>query len=75
MRYECGMSTLIPDFKADCKAAGVSPATVLAEAGIHKSLWYKWQAGTVSPTLRSFEAARKKLTEMAAERAEQDQAA
>ncbi|MCX7585043.1 hypothetical protein OUA97_01430 [Phenylobacterium sp. 58.2.17] len=33
---------------------------------MHPSLWWKWRSGRVSPTLKSFEAARGKLREMAA---------
>jgi len=58
------MSTLIDDFERDCEAANVKPVEVLKAAQIHSSLWWKWKAGKVSPTLRNFEAARSKLAEM-----------
>jgi hypothetical protein len=58
------MSTLIDDFERDCEAASVKPVEVLKAASIHPSLWWKWKAGKVSPTLRNFEAARTKLEEI-----------
>lgn len=58
------MSTLIDDFERDCETASVKPVEVLKAAKIHPSLWWKWKAGKVSPTLRNFEAARSKLQEL-----------
>ena len=61
------MSDLINEFERDCESAGVKPATVLKAADVHPSLWWKWKSGNVSPTLKSFEAARRKLDELTAE--------
>jgi hypothetical protein len=58
------MSDPIEDFESACTAAGFAPASVLREAGLNASTWFRWKAGTVSPTLRSFEAARQALGRM-----------
>ena len=58
------MSDPIEDFESACAVAGFAPATVLREAGLNASTWFRWKAGTVSPTLRSFEAARQALVRM-----------
>jgi hypothetical protein len=55
---------LLDRFEEACVSAKVKPTTVLRAAGIHASLWWKWKAGGVSPTLRNFEAAVAKLEEM-----------
>lgn len=65
MRYPESMN-LIQTFEADCKAAGVKPTDVLQRAGVHRSLWWKWKEGKVSPTLKSFEAVSAKLGEIVA---------
>lgn len=61
------MSKLLNKFAADCLEAGVTPRQVLRKASIHDSLWWKWQTGKVSPTLRSFEAVTEKLDELRTE--------
>lgn len=61
-------SRLIAKFERDCIAAGLTPVAVVEAAGVHKSLWWKWRSGAVSPTLRNFEAAQDKLREMAGRR-------
>jgi len=58
------MSDPIEDFESACTVAGFAPTTVLREAGLNASTWFRWKAGTVSPTLRSFEAARQALVRM-----------
>jgi transcriptional regulator with XRE-family HTH domain len=58
------MSSAIQDFERDCSAAGVSAASVLRRAGLNPSNWSRWKSGDVSPTLRSFEAARAALRSM-----------
>lgn len=55
---------LLDRFEEACVAAKVRPTAVLKAAEIHPSLWWKWRAGGVSPTLRSFEAVVTKLEEM-----------
>lgn len=55
---------LLDRFEEACTDAKVKPTAVLRAAGIHSSLWWKWKAGGVSPTLRNFEAAVAKLHEM-----------
>ena len=56
------MSELLATFKKDCASAGVAPTAALKAAGVHPSLWAKWESGAVSPTLRNFEAARRGLS-------------
>jgi hypothetical protein len=58
------MSDPIEDFESACAQAGFAPTAVLREAGLNQSTWFRWKAGTVSPTLRSFEAARLALVRM-----------
>jgi hypothetical protein len=60
------MSDLISELERECTEAGVAPTAVLKAANVHPSLWWKWRSGRVSPTLKSFEAVRGKLREMAA---------
>lgn len=52
------MSVLLDQFERDCTAIEVAPTAALKRGGVHPSLWWKWKNGDVSPTLRSFEAAR-----------------
>ncbi|WP_165799313.1 hypothetical protein [Caulobacter zeae] len=54
------------EFEVDCARAGVAPTAVLKGAGIHPTLWRRWQIGAVSPTLRNFEAARHHLDQLLA---------
>lgn len=58
------MSDPIEDFEIACTAAGLAPVVVLREAGLNSSTWFRWKAGSVSPTLRSFEAARNALSRL-----------
>ena len=58
------MSETVRAFEADCTTAGLSPAAVLKEAGMNPSTWFRWKSGEVSPTLRSFEAAKAALHEL-----------
>lgn len=55
---------LLETFEEACLAAKVKPTAALKAAGVHPSLWWKWKAGKVSPTLRRFEAAVAMLEEM-----------
>lgn len=55
---------LLERFEEACVAANLRPAAVLKAAAIHPSLWWKWKAGGVSPTLRNFELAVAKLEEL-----------
>lgn len=48
-------------FAAECRAAGTTPEAVLREAGLHRSVWFRWRSGRVSPTLRTWDAAREAL--------------
>lgn len=57
---------LIAEFESECGSLDVSPTSVLEAAGVHKSLWWKWKAGKISPSLRNWEAARQKLGELSA---------
>jgi len=61
------MSILLNQFLADCECAGVEPRAALAAGGVHPSLWYRWKEGSVSPTLRNFEAAKRGLENLQAE--------
>lgn len=59
------MTDAIRDFEADCASAGVAPSSVLREAGMNPSTWFRWKSGEVSPTLRSFDAAKEALKRLA----------
>lgn len=58
------MSDPLSDFEHDCTKASVSPVDVLVRAGLHRSTWFRWKKGKVSPTLRSLAAAREALQAM-----------
>lgn len=66
MRHLAGMSRTIDQFERDCAASGLSPVVVLKAAGLNSSTWFRWKAGKVSPTLRSFEGAQEALAKLAA---------
>ena len=51
------MSDLIEQFERECAAAGVQPHAALKAGGVHDSLWWKWRARKVSPTVRNLERA------------------
>lgn len=61
MEHTSDQTSLLVEFERDCERAGVKPTDVLRAAGVHPTLWPKWRDGRVSPTLRSFEAARRAL--------------
>jgi hypothetical protein len=63
------MSDLLSEFERDCQAKKVSPTEALKRGGVHPSLWWKWKAGKVSPTLRTFEAAKEGLDRVESDRA------
>ena len=62
---------VIDAFERDCAAAGLKPVDVLRAAGLHRSTWFRWKRKAapgeqaVSPNLRSLEAAKRKLAELA----------
>jgi len=58
---------LLDQFERDCAAAEISPADALRAGGVHPTLWTKWKRG-ISPTLKSFEAARAGLAQLKAQR-------
>lgn len=58
------MSQRIIQFEQKCQSAGVKPVQALVQAKIHRSLWWKWRGGKVSPTLDKFEAAERGLNEL-----------
>jgi len=63
------MSDPIADFANECETHGVSPLAALKEGGVHPTMWWRWKSGAVSPTLKSFQAAKdglKRLTERSA---------
>lgn len=66
------MSDLIREFELACEAANVAPSAALRRAGLSPSTWFRWKANAVSPTLRSFDAARAGLATIIAERGEAD---
>lgn len=55
------MASEIEKFESDCTSAGVSPSAAFKAGGLNPSTWFRWQAGKVSPTLRSLDAARRGL--------------
>jgi hypothetical protein len=63
------MADLLTDFERKCDDKNVSPTEALKRAGVHPSLWWKWKARKVSPTLRSLEAAQKGLDQVIQDRA------
>ncbi|WP_440177593.1 hypothetical protein [Asticcacaulis sp.] len=62
------MSQRIHHFEEQCLSAGVKPVQALVQANLHRSLWWKWRSGKVSPTLERFEAAERGLQEILAGR-------
>ncbi len=58
------MNDPIEDFERECADAGVQPEAALIKAGLHRSTWFRWKAGKVSPTFRSLNAAREALGRM-----------
>ncbi len=62
------MSDLLAKFEADCNREGVQPTAALKAGGVHPTLWRKWKAGLLGPTLRNFEAAQRGLSEVVAAR-------
>lgn len=61
------MSDLLTEFERECGDAGVKPTEALRRGGVHPTLWSKWTRGK-SPTLKNFEAAKRGLHEIIAER-------
>ena len=46
----------VPDIEAFCASAGITPAELLREAGIHPTQWGRWKAGKFSPRFASMAA-------------------
>jgi hypothetical protein len=78
-KHKCGivadMSDLLSQFEADCSAAEIAPTAALQAGGVHKTLWWKWKAGAVSPTLRNFENAKAGLQKLVEEKSHAREAA
>lgn len=55
---------LLDRFEEACAKADLRPTAVLRQAGVNPSTWWRWKSGTVSPTLRKFEAVIGKLEEL-----------
>lgn len=68
------MSDLLTDFKRDCEAVGVKPLEVFRAAKVNPSCWWRWDKGTISPTIKTFQIVRTKLDELL-DAAKQDTAA
>lgn len=64
-------AVLLLQFKTACSLLGVSERAALRAGGIDPSLWAKWEAGRVSPTFRSFDAAWKGIKTLQREAASQ----
>lgn len=69
------MHQLLVEFERDCAKADVSPTAALIAGGLHRSVWARWKAGEVSPTLKSVEQAREGLARKKAEKGEPQGAA
>ena len=52
-------------FADDCARAGLDPLTVLAEAGVHRSHWFRWRSGEFSPSLKNLDRVTEALARMA----------
>lgn len=55
------MTDPIREFELECERAGVAPSAALKAGALNPKTWFRWKSGAVSPTLRSFEAARRGL--------------
>jgi len=60
----------VAEFITACATAGLNDAEVVREAGIHRSVWYRWKSGKFSPNLKNWDAVERTL-----ERLRQGQAA
>lgn len=56
-------------FAEACAEAGVTPEAALQAAGLHRSVWFRWRSGEVSPTLRNWDAAHEALENLKREQA------
>lgn len=45
----------VVEFEQACSAAGIDPLAVLAEAGVHRSQWFRWKKGTFTPSLKTWD--------------------
>lgn len=64
------MTDPIREFELDCERAGVAPSAALKAGGLNPSTWFRWKSDAVSPTLRSFAAARRGLERLKADATE-----
>lgn len=48
-------------FAQECAAVGYAPEDVIQRAGVHRSTWFRWRDGDVSPTLRKWDAVQEEL--------------
>lgn len=45
----------VTEFQSECEAAGLDPLTVLAEAQVHRSQWFRWKGGTFDPSMKKWD--------------------
>jgi hypothetical protein len=56
-------------FAQACADAGFAPEDVIQRAGVHRSTWFRWKDGGVSPTLRKWDAVQQELERLKRSRA------
>lgn len=64
MEAEASTHPRVTEFERQCGDAGIAPEAVLKEAGLHRSAWFRWKAGTFEPRLRSWDAVQEAFTRL-----------
>jgi hypothetical protein len=59
----------ITEFKNACESAGTTPLAVVQEAGLHRTAWFRWKSGKVSPNFRKWDAVQRALERVSQGRA------
>ena len=60
---------LVAEFIATCAARGIAPTAVMQEAGIHRSVLYRWEKGAFAPNMKNWGAAQTALERMSRDKA------
>lgn len=42
-------------FMATCEASDLRDVDVIREAGIHRSVWFRWKSGKFAPSLKNWD--------------------
>lgn len=45
----------VTEFQEACQAAGLDPLSVVTDAQVHRSLWFRWATGEVVPGLKNWD--------------------